>query len=313
MMRFETPRLVVRSVKPADAAWTYSIKGDPRVNKYQFYGQPKSKAEAAFNFAHGYIRDRILLFDDRPDERHRYVFAITPKASEIPTPASNAIPRESGLPPFPPLPHENDIYIGNVAFELLPLAAVLSGRTGGTPRGPGVLCIPSDKPFVWPDIESAPARAELDQWAALLFYELAPQYWGQGLMLEAILSIADFAFYELGVGHLALDPQVANASSIAIARKLPDMEYASTHTKMGPDFKQHVFVLSRADYVKRFGPPGEALRAAGKRCCAWCYNTRAHVRGEGEMCQCGKRWYCGIECRAADWEADGGHGRCGRR
>ncbi|KZV96764.1 hypothetical protein EXIGLDRAFT_403494 [Exidia glandulosa HHB12029] len=205
MMRFETPRLVVRSVKPADTAWTYSVKGDPRVNKYQLYGQPSSKADAA-SFAHGYIRDRILTIEglrrDGVVERHRYVFAITPKASEIPTPKSNAIPRKTGLPPFPPLPHEDDIYIGNIAFELHPLADALAGRTTQNYQGPNVIRVPSDEPFVWPDIESASARAELDQWTAVLFYEIAPQYWGQGLMLKAILSIADFVFYELGVGYM---------------------------------------------------------------------------------------------------------------
>lgn len=93
------------------------------------------------------------------------------------------------------------------------------------------------------------------------------------------------------------------------------MEYASTITcRSDFSIKQHVFVLSRADYIKRFGAPHDSMRPAGKKCCAWCYNPRALVRGEGETCpRCSKRWYCGLECRAADWEAKDGHGvRCAK-
>ncbi|EJD41755.1 hypothetical protein AURDEDRAFT_115349 [Auricularia subglabra TFB-10046 SS5] len=315
MMRFETPRLVIRSAKPSDEAWIYSVKGDARVNKYQLYGQPKGKADA-MTFGNGYIRDRVPLLSGHKRtgavERMRYVFAITPKADAIPKPESNAIPRVKGHPAHTPLPHEDDVYIGNIAFELEPIAEVIAGRNyGGLGGGPQALRVPPDELFIWPDVESAGVRKELDGWAALLFYEIAPQYWGQGLMNEAMLAVSDFIFYELGLGYMAIDPQVANKSSISLAKKFPDMEYASTITcRSNFTIKQHVFTVSRADYLKRFGPP--PVLPAGTKGCSYCYNPRAFARGEGETCsRCRKRWYCSLECRAADWEAADGHGvRC---
>lgn len=315
MMRFETPRLVIRTVKPSDEAWIYSVKGDPRVNKYQLYGQPTGKSDT-MTFGNGYIRDRVpLLAGLRRGgavERMRYVLAITPKADAIPKPESNAIPRIKRLPAHTPLPHQDDVYIGNIAFELEPISEVVAGRDYGSfGGGPQALRVLPDEPFVWPDVESAAVRKELDGWAALLFYEIAPQYWGQGLMNEAMLAVADFIFCELGLGYMAIDPHVANASSISLAKKFPDMEYASTITcRSNFTIKQHLFTVSRAEYLQRFGPA--PVLPGGKKGCSYCYNPRALVRDGGETCgRCKKRWYCSLECRAADWEAAEGHGvRC---
>ncbi|KAH7098561.1 hypothetical protein BKA62DRAFT_622416 [Auriculariales sp. MPI-PUGE-AT-0066] len=312
--------VAIRAVEPADGDWVYSVKGDPRVNKYQLYGQPASKADANASFARGYIRDRIPILRFAKNvggahERLRYVFAISPKSSAIPKPASNDIPRAKGLPPFTPLPHEDTTYIGNIAFEVTPLTDVIRGEQKTISSGPPCLRIPPDNMFIWPDLADEKVRKELDGWAALMFYEIAPQYWGQGLMNEAILAVSEFVFFELGLGHVAIDPQTGNSSSIALARKFPDMEYMSTiQCRMSSAIHQHVFVASRDNYIKRFGRPSIETLPAGKRGCAWCYNPRAGVRGDGELCAgCKKRWYCGIECRAADWEVDGGHGqRCKR-
>lgn len=308
MLRFETPRLVVRSVKPEDLERLYSVKGDARVNKFQLYGQPSPSS--AMSFGKGYIRDRIPHCGYGGTlERTRYVFAITPKASVIPAPsdAVRAIPRVKGLPAQRPLPHADDTYIGNIAIEFASFP--LDGFGGGSPEA---MRLSLDGAVLWPDVDSDPARGELDEWAARLFYEIAPQYWGQGLMHEAMLAISDFIFCDLGLGHLVIDPLAENTASIALARKYPDMAYRGSVPCMADLGRmQHVFSVSRAEYLARFGRPALAP-LAGAPCCAYCCNPRARVRGGGETCaRCGVRWYCGLECRAADWAAAGGHGaRC---
>jgi len=143
----------------------------------------------------------------------------SPKTAVIPTPASNTIPRAKRLPPFPSLPHADTTYIGNIAFELIPINDVLTGNHKNFYQGPLPLRIPPDQVFTWPNYEDTKIREELDGWVALLFYEIAPQYvyfteanranlthiryWGQGLMKEAMLAAAEFVFFELGLGYVS--------------------------------------------------------------------------------------------------------------
>lgn len=319
MIRMETPRLVVRSVQATDGAQVHSVKGDPRVSKYQLYPPCRSKEEAIMVYTNGYIRDRVPLFRGKQEnddvERRRYVFAVTPKASLVPKPKSRSIPAAPGCAQPPPLPHANDVYIGNIGFGLAPHANHLELMPEDIPAGPACLRVPENAPFTWPDLDAPEVRRELDKWAATPFFELSPNYWGQGLMLEALLAVADFIFCDLGLGYMCVEPLTEDKASQALVRKFPGMKYETTaRRKLSEppegtrEFTVHVFTLSREDYLKTFGP--SPLSHVGKRVCGWCYNPRAVPRGDGEKCGgCANRWYCSLECKAADWETAGAHGR----
>jgi RimJ/RimL family protein N-acetyltransferase len=51
-------------------------------------------------------------------------------------------------------------------------------------------------------------------------YLLAKQYWGQGLLFEAMQILLDFAFTELGLNRIEAEVITANAVSAKVLHKL---------------------------------------------------------------------------------------------
>ena len=55
---------------------------------------------------------------------------------------------------------------------------------------------------------------------AELGYDLATQWWGQGLMTEALRTVLAFAFRELGLGVIAADTSSTNVRSVGLLERL---------------------------------------------------------------------------------------------
>ena len=68
---------------------------------------------------------------------------------------------------------------------------------------------------------------------AELFYSLLPAYWGNGFAEEAVTTILNFAFSELGLQRITADVRIENKASIRLLEKL-GMIREGRHRKILP-------------------------------------------------------------------------------
>lgn len=56
--------------------------------------------------------------------------------------------------------------------------------------------------------------------SAMLGYELAQEYWNQGMMTEAIRAMAGYAFADMGMNRIQATTEMENAASMRVLRKV---------------------------------------------------------------------------------------------
>lgn len=75
-------------------------------------------------------------------------------------------------------------------------------------------------------------------------YELLPQFQGKGIMHEAILSVIEFGFKDLGLIRITAFPKEKNLQSIKLLVKVGFFEDLNYTSKEGEDLKEYkVFAL----------------------------------------------------------------------
>ncbi|TNY17421.1 GNAT domain-containing protein, partial [Rhodotorula diobovata] len=190
----ETPRLRLRPVRLSDNDRIAAIKTDPVVNRTQLYGDPRPSFIFSM-FTRGYVEALMPGLKSAAGQgRCGYVFAIEPKEREgAVRPREHELAREH---------LDASGYVGNLGINIVQAPRASAPKAG--------------EPFVYP---SAEALAEAGAHATI-FYELHPDYWGQGLMTEAIRSVLPFIFDVLRLPHVIIDPLATNASSIKLAERL---------------------------------------------------------------------------------------------
>ncbi|GAA5930083.1 hypothetical protein JCM3775_004508 [Rhodotorula graminis] len=170
-----------------------AIKCDPLVNRSQLYGSPPPPF-IFHMFTRRYIESLVPACRSGGGTvgRTSYVFAVESRSEEV-RPRPHAEAREH---------LDASGYIGNLGIDIECKSASLAPRVG--------------EPFFYPsadDLEKAGAHASL-------YYELHPDFWGQGLMTELILAVLGFIFDTLLIPSVIVDPVSTNTASIRLAKRL---------------------------------------------------------------------------------------------
>ncbi|GAA6048223.1 hypothetical protein JCM3770_006487 [Rhodotorula araucariae] len=228
-----TPRLLLRPVHVSDDDRIAAIKMDPLVNSMQLYGQP-SRLQVTRAFTQSYIENLIPALSSLGSSgtaRERYVFAIEPRKEKD---GSRAV--QPHREPHALVDIDSEGYIGNIAIEITNPVKEL------TPRG--------GAPFMYPTVEALSASRT----HAVLFYELHPNFWRQGLMSETIRALLPFIFQTLRLPHIIIDPLITNEGSILLAEKLGFVRIGET-TGAGYWGKggQALLRLTRGEWEKERG------------------------------------------------------------
>jgi len=123
-------------------------------------------------------------------------------------------------------------------------------------------------------------------------------------MNEAMKEILRFAFEDVGVESISLDPTEGNTASIKLATR---HGFQFTHRSTTESKPQLWHTLTRDTWasVHAVPQPGPTDRWGGKLVCRWCLNPGAEELVKCGYCDWG-RW-CSRECQRADWVWIGGH------
>ncbi|GAA6027194.1 hypothetical protein JCM8097_002473 [Rhodosporidiobolus ruineniae] len=228
-VEISSTRLLLRPVTFADTKRVTAIKTDRIVNCTQLYGSPRSEREVRNEFVAGYVQDVVpaswnsSMFGLGRRARERYVFAIEPRVAKGGKRALEPVPFEG-------VKHNLDAngYIGNLAVEITPHGSF--GVTSALHPRPGV-------PFRY--TSGTPTKGS----HAVLFYEIHPNFWRQGIMTEAIKAILPFCFQTLKLHKVVIDPLAINVGSVKLAESLG-------FKQVGIRGRQLIFERPRADWEK---------------------------------------------------------------
>ncbi|GAA6011925.1 hypothetical protein JCM10207_003431 [Rhodosporidiobolus poonsookiae] len=251
-------RVRLRPVEHTDNQRIFMIKNDPIVQQFQLYGRPNSASEVQQNFTQGYVLTNTPLkstIGSKSKGRLRYVFAIEPRQDKA---GVRAVQPQSSQ-----ALHDLDAdgYIGNLAIEV---TLTPRGKQNTLLELMSGVNIPKLEPqpkkvFEYPSAEDLQTIAH-----AVLFYEIHPNFWRQGLMGEAIRAVLPFIFNILRLPSVIIDPIVGNAASIRLASKLGFVQREDKTSLTGE--KQHVFELTRAEWEKgRKGKKKSNKKKKGKK------------------------------------------------
>ncbi|GAA5958827.1 hypothetical protein JCM21900_003938 [Sporobolomyces salmonicolor] len=277
-----TPRLRLRPVELGDNPRIFKIKNDRLVSSTQLYGEVNDPDVCLTYFTKGYIGNQVPVLDSTGSHgngRLRYVFAIEPRVGKD---NKRMVEKKAS---YAGVRHDLDEngYIGNIAIELTATGTSASGYgradIGVEPRFGEVFYYPTRDEFA-------------DVAEAVLFYELHPNFWRQGIMSETIKAVLTFVFQDLGLPAAVVDPQAKNPSSIRLAEKA-----GFTYVQDKKSFAgtvQKVYRLTAEEWEKgrrkkkkkkskaknveavvatepREGTePEEALETGRQKCCRWC-------------------------------------------
>ncbi|GAA6011929.1 hypothetical protein JCM10207_003432 [Rhodosporidiobolus poonsookiae] len=298
-----------RSAFHTDNDRVFKIKNDPMVQMFQLYGNLQSSRQVKSDFTHGYAYNNVPAMSStgsRCNGRMRYVFGIEPRQDSAGIRAVQ--PQRSSAR------HALDAegYIGNLAIAIV-------GMPPNKQRSLLDLVYPGTQ---LPELEPKPGK---------IF-----DFWGQGIMGEAISAILPFIFQVLHLPSVIIDPLVGNTSSVRLAQKLGFARRPDKITPLGT--KHHVFELTRAMWesqpkgkkernkkkkARKAGangggeaddaaaddadPPEVALSQSSmdRACCRWCQipSHRCTLGCSG----CQWAFWCSQACKTADLTYAGGH------
>ena len=80
------------------------------------------------------------------------------------------------------------------------------------------------------------------------FYALLPEYWGQGLAIEAMKQLLDYGFFELGISKIIAHINKDNPNSIKVAKKL-NMKCEKLVEFRGIPLQGKLFSISKNDII----------------------------------------------------------------
>ncbi|KAL8286794.1 hypothetical protein RQP46_004322 [Phenoliferia psychrophenolica] len=237
----------LRSISFEDEPRILGVKREPAVQATQMYGKVNSLWDVQTRFSPGYVLDNVpaLSLAARYSSvmrniKTRWMFGIEPRV-DAETGGRKVVPKVEGSKATRRL--LPDGYIGNIGLEI---------DEGGKP----FLRRPHGAEFLYPTKE----QLQESKAVGTLFYEIHPDYWGQGIMTEALTGIIEFAFETLHLSAIIIDPMVGNVASEKLAQRLGGK---ITGTKKSPGYpKQTIYKIT---------PPAAGLgEETGKRCCRWC-------------------------------------------
>ncbi|BGP70325.1 hypothetical protein RTBOTA2_002534 [Rhodotorula toruloides] len=257
-----SPRLRLRPVEIEDDKRIFAVKNERLVSSQQLYGVIDDPSIVLPFFTAGYLANNIPALESEGSPvagRTRYVWAIEPRLNKDGTRMVEAKTVEG-------VKHDLDAngYIGNIAVQIL----VKPGGQRGSefePKPGKIFCYPSEE-----ELANSP-------YEAVLFYELHPNFWRQGLMTEAIKAVIPFVFTTLKLPRIIIDPVSSNEASLALAEKLGFPRIGEVDRKSVSFFKhsrQIRYELTREQWLKTKKPSkskakkkrrkGAATEAAGE-------------------------------------------------
>ncbi|GAA5887373.1 hypothetical protein JCM5296_007116 [Sporobolomyces johnsonii] len=310
-----TPRLRLRPVELRDNPRIFKIKNDRLVSSTQLYGEVNDPDDCLTYFTRGYVANQVPVLDSTGSHgngRLRYVFAIEPRVGKD---GKRMVEKKT---PHAGVRHDLDEngYIGNIAVELTATGTSASGYgtadIGVEPRLGEV--------FYYPTRDELTGVAE-----AVLFYELHPNFWRQGVMSEAIKAVLAFVFQDLGLPAAVVDPQAKNPSSIHLAEKAGFTYVQDKRSFVGT--LQKVYRLTAEEWEKgrkkkkkskgkkveavvateagEGQEPDKAVKTGRQKCCRWCQipTSTATLGCSG----CDWAAWCSSACKTADLTYRAGH------
>ncbi|KAL7340378.1 hypothetical protein BJY59DRAFT_696135 [Rhodotorula toruloides] len=248
-----SPRLQLRPVEIEDDKRIFAVKNERLVSSQQLYGVIDDPSIVLPFFTAGYLDNNIPAVESEGSPvagRTRYVWAIEPRLNKDGTRAVEAKKAEG-------VKHDLDAdgYIGNIAVQIL----VKPGGHRGSdfePKPGEIFCYPSEQ-----ELTTSP-------YEAVLFYELHPNFWRQGLMTEAIKAVIPFVFTTLKLPRIIIDPVSSNEASLALAEKLGFTRIGEVGRKTVSFFKhskQIRYELTREQWLKAKKPSKSKAKKKRKK------------------------------------------------
>ncbi|BGP31893.1 hypothetical protein JCM10296v2_003672 [Rhodotorula toruloides] len=233
-----SPRLRLRPVEIEDDKRIFAVKNERLVSSQQLYGVIDDPSIVLPFFTAGYLANNIPALESEGSPvsgRTRYVWAIEPRLNKDDTRTVEAKKAEG-------VKHDLDAngYIGNIAVQVLVKPGVQRGSEF-EPKPGKIFCYPSEE-----ELATSP-------YEAVLFYELHPNFWRQGLMTEAIKAVIPFVFTTLKLPRIIIDPVSSNEASLALAEKLGFTRIGEVDRKSVSFFKhskQIRYELTREQWLK---------------------------------------------------------------
>ncbi len=94
---------------------------------------------------------------------------------------------------------------------------------------------------------------------ASIGYDLAREFWGQGLMTEAVRAVVEFGFANMNLNRIEADADGRNPASARVLHKVGFHDEGVQREQFyenGSFYDLHLFALLRRDYYKRFNGSG---------------------------------------------------------
>ncbi|GAA5851197.1 hypothetical protein JCM8547_004163 [Rhodosporidiobolus lusitaniae] len=309
-VKLVTPRLVLRPVELSDNDRIFRIKSDRLVNQTQIEGQmsgaqaegggrkegrkrerrgrtskeveeekrrgrraaerPTDANDVFVGFTSAYITDSVPFLNSLSSARngrYRHVLAIQPRKDQegkllVEPKHYDGVKRDL----------DGEGYIGNLAIEytLNESSKAYFGMLPQTAMEP----VPGEV-FTYPS-QDGPAGAH-----AVLFYELHPNFWSQGLITEAIKEASAFAFRTLKLSKLVSDPLSHNPASIRLCEKLGLRKVGTRSSRFSA--ATHVVVeVTREEWEKERGKKAKKNKAKKKKAGGGAAEEGAETAGSVE-------------------------------
>ncbi|GAA5973777.1 hypothetical protein JCM11641_003150 [Rhodosporidiobolus odoratus] len=254
-VKLVTPRLSLRPVELTDNERIYQIYAANLFvsSSSQLYNKPYDLNFTSEAFTRLYVTDNVPFIQSISslrNGRYRYVFVLQPRKDKD---GKLLVETKRHADATHDLDAEG--YIGNLAIEY-------TLNTSGNSYFPimpktAMEPVPGEL-FAYPSSQDGADGAY-----ASLFYELHPNFWGQGLMAEAIKEVTSFVFRTLKLSKVVIDPLEENSSSIRLCEKLGLSRVGTKQHRRGKT--QVVFETTRGAWEKEREKKAKKSKAKKKK------------------------------------------------